>query len=138
MMFQIWRECAAYRIERNAHGFQGFGIVDIFDVAEWRHFVLPLCVQAPRLVPRSRRKRASLSLHSTLFVNIVSPVGETNLGTQFPKSGHGRFAAGAFDGSVVPRAPLHDRIGDAAIKSTCADRAAATEPPPNSPATTVR
>jgi hypothetical protein len=42
MMFQIWRECQTHGIERSAHGFQGFGIVDIPDVAEWGHFVLTL------------------------------------------------------------------------------------------------
>jgi hypothetical protein len=62
MMSQIRRECPAYGIERNAHGFQGFGIVDIFDVAERGHFVFPLCADAsdPALVPRSVRKASLL------------------------------------------------------------------------------
>ncbi len=107
MISQIRRECPAYRIECNAHGFQGFGIVDIFNVAERGHFVFPLCADAsdPALVPPSGRKASPpCTTFHAVREDCKSGPGGTTLGTQFPKSNRGEFAPDALDGSVVPPA----------------------------------
>src|SRR5262245_59510191 len=71
MILQIGRECLAYSIESSAHHFQRVGIVDIFNVAEWKHFVLPM--QASRLCCCARdEKKASLPSTFRRFVTIIS------------------------------------------------------------------
>src|SRR5215471_19066259 len=106
MTFQIWRECLAHSIERSAHRFQGFRIVDIPDVAEWGHFVLPLVapMQATRLCYCGRdEKRASFpcTVHA-VCENCKSdePITEPSSRNRAVKN---EFAADAFAGSRVPR-----------------------------------
>jgi hypothetical protein len=106
MISHIWRECLAHNIECSAHDLQRFGIVDIFNVGEWGHFVLPIlrAWQRGRSAVAPGRKKAPVPfLTFNMFVKIVSraswpePISE-------PSSRNGA------DGIKVPRSRISSAL----------------------------
>jgi hypothetical protein len=103
-------------IEGSAHGFQGFGIVDILNVVEWGHFVLPLCVHASEVGSTTSGGGRKSAAPFPYIHQKFGPWRKTNLGTEFPKWNlENQFALGsqvAVTQCRVCASPLHCPIRD--------------------------